>query len=288
MNKRHLISLTVALTLLPLAGYTVPRIAATINPVYFLVSSVAQGITEPMLPTTGASCAHDCVLRPSDVAKLSSADIVFYIDDKLEPFVRKLGGTGNKRLVQLSDGIELLEERSSRKREKDLHIWLDPDNAIKMIQKIYATLSAEDPENAATYRKNADAAQSKVRNMVHRINDILATVKDTPYITVHDAYQYFDRYFGLNFVASMSVGHAVGIRAKELAFAKKAAKEHKVKCIFTGPLYDSARYRLVGKKIKVYALDPLGSNISHQSEDGYLQLMETIAHGFRDCLQADE
>ncbi|ACM49160.1 zinc ABC transporter substrate-binding protein [Anaplasma marginale] len=286
--RRHVISFMVALTvLLPVGGYTVPRVAATINPVYFLISAVAHGVVEPSLPTTGASCVHDCVLKPSDMAKLNSSDIVFYIDDRLESFVRRLDNRAGRRLVKLSDEVTLLTERAVGGRfthEKDLHIWLDPDNASKMVQKICTVLSEEDPENAHAYRQNAEAALAKIKDMAGRISAVLAPIRDTPYMAEHDAYQYFDRYFGLNFVAALSgSGHTVSVTAKGLSFAKKAAKEHEVRCIFTDPLHSASRYRLVSKKIKICALDPLGRNI--RGTDGYFELMETIANSFRSCLQ---
>ncbi|MCU7611415.1 metal ABC transporter substrate-binding protein [Anaplasma capra] len=287
--KRHVTPLIAALAmLLPVAGYTVPRVAATINPVYFLVSAVVHGVTEPVLPATGASCVHDCVLKPSDVAKLNSSDIVFYTDDRLESFVSRLGHKAGRRLVRLSDEVELLAERGIKGRythEKDLHIWLNPDNASKMLRKICTALSEEDPENAPVYKRNAEVALARIQDMISEIGAALAPVKDVPYMAEHDAYQYFDRYFGLNFVAALSGsgGHASGITARRLAFAKRAVKLHNVRCIFADSQHGASRYRLVGKK-KTYTLDPLGRDIG-PGKDGYFKMMRAIADGFRDCLQ---
>ncbi|QLL66939.1 zinc ABC transporter solute-binding protein [Anaplasma phagocytophilum str. Norway variant1] len=285
LTRIHTISLLVAL-LLPTAGYTVPKVAATINPIHFLVSDVGRGVVKPSLPSIGMSCVHDYVLKPSDVASLNAADIVFYVDESMEPYIQKLADGPQKKLIRLSDEVELLSNRGyygsyEGQNTKDFHIWLNPENAKKIIGKICSTLSEADPENAEIYKKNAENALEKISAMTEDIHKMLASVKSVPYIVAHDAYQYFDRYFGLHCVASLSSGH---ITAKELFLARAAAKKHGVKCIFTDMYSNKQRYKFISKKIKIQAVDPIGSSIT-VDEDGYYQLMQTLAEGFKKCLE---
>ena len=269
---------------LPIAGYTVPKVAATTNPIHFLVSAVVHGVAEPTIPSVGVSCVHDCVLKPSDIAILNAADVVFYVDESMEPFVRKLEST-SKKLVRLSDEVDLLQKRGlSNKRKKyakDLHIWLSPDNAKKITQKVSATLSEVDPDNAHMYEKNALEALKKIDLLAEDICSVLEPVKGVPYIVAHDAYQYFDQFFGLNFVASLNSKHTT---AREVAFAKTAVKEHGVRCIFTDLSSERDDYTSLGTQIKTQLLDPVGRQISPSEEDGYCVLMRSLAKGFLDCL----
>ena len=274
---------------LPIAGYTVPKVAATTNPIHFLVSAVVDRIVEPYIPSVGASCVHDCVLKPSDISILNTADVVFYVDESMEPFIRKLESTASKKLIRLSDEVDLFRKRGmlnkKNKYVRDLHIWLSPDNAKKITRKISATLSEVDPENADAYEKNTLKTLKKIDALTKEIRSILNPVKEVPYIVAHDAYQYFDQFFGLNFVASLNSEHTT---AKEIAFAKSVAKKYEVKCVFTDLSSHKGNYALLGKQIKVHLLDPVGRLISPLDRDGYFKLMKALAEGFRECLSKDD
>lgn len=273
--------------MLPQAGYTVPKVAATINPIQFLVSDVGRGVLEDGVPTLGTSCVHDCVLKPSDVASLNSADIVFYVDEKMEPYIRKFYKSG-KHLVRLSDEVALLPDRSAKHSNdsthdiKDFHIWLNPDNAKKIVEKISAVLSEIDPENAHIYRINADRTLENIDYLISKVRTSLDGVKNVPYIVAHDAYQYFDSYFGLNFKAALTAGHTLHTTARELSSAKRAAKKYGVKCIFVSD--EKNGYKLISKNIKIAVVDPVGRSIT-ASEDGYMRLIEELASQFKKCLE---
>ncbi|MEH0831603.1 metal ABC transporter solute-binding protein, Zn/Mn family [Anaplasma bovis] len=285
----HVILLILA-GLIPAAGYTVPKVVSTINPIHFLVVAVSNGVLEPVLPSTGTSCVHDCAVKPSDVSKFDRADILFYIDEELEPFVKKLSARSKKKFVRLSDAVPLLASRSARDSGrgydvKDFHIWLSPANAEKIIQTICSTLSDEDPENAHLYRQNTENILKKLDVMTEKITEILAPVKDVPYVVIHDAYQYFDRYFGLNFVAALSSGHTVSTTARALHAAKTAAKAHATKCIFIDNTVGKIGAALVPNDAAhhIYTVDPVGTSIA-ASENGYFELMMSLAEQFRECL----
>ena len=286
LNKIHIALLLMA-TALPHVGYTVPKVVATINPIQFLVSDVGRGILDSNIHTLGTSCVHDCVLKPSDVASLNSADIVFYVDERMEPYIKKLRGPG-KALIRLSDEVELLPDRSTKRANgssnnvNDFHIWLNPDNAKKIVEKICSVLSDADPENAQIYRSNADSTIAGIDALKLKVHDLLEPVKNVPYIVAHDAYQYFDSYFGLNFKASLTAGHTLHTTARELSFAKKTAKKFGVKCIFVSGTKNS--YRLISKHMKITVVDPIGKSIVN-NKNGYAKLIEELATQFQRCLE---
>ena len=97
----------------------------------------------------------------------------------------------------------------------DGHVWLDPANAKLMAAAIARELSEADPANAETYRMNERNLEQKLDALDREIAATLAPVKDAPFIVFHDAYQYFDRYFGLAGVGSITVnpGTAAGRQA---------------------------------------------------------------------------
>ncbi|MGL9726464.1 MAG: zinc ABC transporter substrate-binding protein [Wolbachia sp.] len=263
------------------------KIIATIKPIHSLVASVTDEIATPELLTYEVISEHNYTLRPSDASKLESGDIIFYVDNFLETFVKAFAKE-NKELVSLSSAINLLPARphsfsSHIQDEKDLHIWLSPENAKSMILSISATLSNIDKENAHQYSTNAMKAIRKIDQKVEKIMKELDEFKNQKYIVTHDAYQYFEKYFGLSYPSAiLSIEEDSYIGMKSLMKLKKVVKEKNVKCIFSHSREDSIKPDTLSNDVKMIVLDPIGSDIE-PGKDAYLAIISSIAQNFKSC-----
>jgi zinc transport system substrate-binding protein len=289
---RHLV--TFSLLLLFILYYNTAfssnlKVAATIKPIHSLVASVADGILEPEL-LDYATSAHNYILKPSDASNLESSDVIFYVDDNLETFIKTFA-KNNKELVQLSDTANLLPVRPhsfSRKvthiqDEKDLHIWLSPENAKSIILSISATLSNLDKENSYRYSQNAMKAIKKIDEVVEKIRKELDDFKNQKYIVTHDAYQYFEKYFGLNNPSAiLSLEEDSYIGMKSLMKLKKIMKKENIKCIFSHSWEDNIKPKVLSNDAKMVVLDPIGSDIE-PGKNAYLDILDDIAQNFRSC-----
>src|SRR6185436_3744679 len=82
----------------------------------------------------------------------------------------------------------------------DGHAWLDPDNAIIMVDRIEQVLSAKDPANAAAFKANATRLKAKLDALAAELGRDLQPIASRPYIVFHDAIQYLEHRYGLNVV----------------------------------------------------------------------------------------
>ncbi|ABD44530.1 periplasmic solute binding family protein [Ehrlichia chaffeensis str. Heartland] len=274
----------------PTIGYSVPRIIATINPIYSLVNAVTNGITKPVLLINEPVSIHDYMLKPSDKRKLKDSDIIFYVDDHLETFINKIQ---NKTLVKLSEVIELLPSRYDSNfsykihtTSNDLHIWLSPENAKNIVNQIKTVLCNADPENAEKYSNNANLALTQITKQTEKIKSTLSSVKTKPYIVTHDAYQYFEKYFGLNFIAALSSSHDTNISVKRLMHIKKIITQHKIKCIFSESSNDKVKNLFLKYQVKFQILDPIGNTLAAK-DNAYFDIMQNIANNFLQCLSEE-
>ncbi|NSX83182.1 ABC transporter substrate-binding protein [Wolbachia endosymbiont of Atemnus politus] len=265
------------------------KIVATIKPVHSLVASVTDGILKPHLLACTTS-EHDHAFKPSDASNLESSDVIFYVDDNLETFVKAFA-KNNKELVQLSKTVNLLPARPhsfSRQiihtqDEKDLHIWLSPENAKSMIFSISATLSSIDKENASRYNYNAMKAVERIEQEEEKIAKELNDLKNQKYIVTHDAYQYFEKYFGLNHPSAiLSIGENAYIGMRSLMKLKKTMKEENIKCIFSPSQEDSIKPKALSNDAKMVILDPIGLDIE-PGKDAYLAIINSITQNFKSC-----
>ncbi|QGR02340.1 zinc ABC transporter substrate-binding protein [Ehrlichia ruminantium] len=277
------------ISLYPITGYSVPKIIATINPIYSLVNAVTESVTKPVLLINQQISIHDYMLRPSDKRKIKNSDVIFYVDDHLETFVSKIQ---DKTLVKLSDVVTLLPSRYDphfsykvHTTSNDLHIWLSPDNAKKIVEHIRSVLCQIDPQNAETYNKNAHATILKITEQAKKIKQQLNPIKTKPYVVVHDAYQYFEKYFGLNFTTSLSSSHDTNISVKKLVHIQKIITENNISCIFSESQNEKIRNLFSQHKVIFQILDPIG-NISHT--ESYFDIMQNIADNFVNCLSTTQ
>lgn len=103
-------------------------VVVTIKPIHSLVAAVMQGIDGVALPkllVDGSQSPHDFQLRPEQMSAIAQANLVFYIDDSYETFLKNAFDTlpENARTVALArhDDIALLPLRKGGIWEKDEH-----------------------------------------------------------------------------------------------------------------------------------------------------------------------
>ena len=177
------------------------------------------------------------------------------------------------------------KKHDDHEKEDDVHVWLSPDNAIKIVQKVNKVLSLYFPENSKIYNDNTTKFIDKIRNLKMELVKELSPIKNKPYIVFHDAYQYFEKTFELNAVGSVALEGDIASSPKQISLIKDKIVKSKALCVFQEPQFDSKLIKIVveGTDAKIGTLDPLGVNIS-ENKDFYLQLITNMAKSLKECL----
>ena len=177
------------------------------------------------------------------------------------------------------------DDHDDHEKEDDVHVWLSPDNAIKIVQKVNKVLSLYFPENSKIYNDNTTKFIDKIRNLKMELVKELSPIKNKPYIVFHDAYQYFEKTFELNAVGSVALEGDIASSPKQISFIKDKIIKSKASCVFQEPQFDSKLVKIVveGTNAKIGTLDPLGVNITG-NKDFYLQLLTNMAKSLKECL----
>ena len=177
------------------------------------------------------------------------------------------------------------DDHDDHEKEDDVHVWLSPDNAIKIVQKVNKVLSLYFPENSKIYNDNTTKFIDKIRNLKMELVKELSPIKNKPFIVFHDAYQYFEKTFELNAVGSVALEGDIASSPKQISLIKDKIVKSKALCVFQEPQFDSKLVKIVveGTDAKIGTLDPLGVNIS-ENKDFYLQLITNMAKSLKECL----
>ncbi|MDF4815871.1 zinc ABC transporter substrate-binding protein, partial [Vibrio parahaemolyticus] len=149
------------------AMLTLPAQAVTvltsIKPIQLLVTELTQGVTSPDVLLQSNTSPHDYALRPSDVKKVASADLVIWYGHDLEPFLEKVvSDRSNTLTISQIPNLELREFDSEHNHDHDghdhgshdPHFWLGVSQAQQVAKAVVNQLVSLDPENAAQYQAN--------------------------------------------------------------------------------------------------------------------------------------
>ncbi len=166
--------------------------------------------------------------------------------------------------------------------EFDPHIWLDPMNAKIILSEMAEHLIENDKENEAKYKKNLKKAHKDLDNLTKKVKSELN--KDFKSIVFHDAYQYFEKRFGINILGAFTVNTDVMPGAEALAEIREVIKHDKVSCVFSEPQFNPDIIKAVAKdtNIATGVIDPLGATLD-PGKDLYFNLIGNMSKSFKGC-----
>ena len=169
--------------------------------------------------------------------------------------------------------------------EIDGHVWLDPQNARKMLAEIARALSEAAPDHAETFRANVDRAAAALDTLEADLARDLSPVKAKPYVVFHDAYQYFERRFGLAPVGSITLSPEVRPSAKRLTEIRQRLGALDASCVFAEPQFQPRLVEAVieGTTARAGTLDPEGALVE-PGASAYETLLRNLASGLKSCL----
>lgn len=295
--KRWWLGLTLWSAVVGEVGATVPQVVVSIKPVHSLVAGVMAGVGEPELLVSGGASPHSYALKPSEVASLQRADLVFWLGPETEPFLPKFLQSlpPSVRVTALAEarGVELLAPRTgddahseSGGEHHDPHLWLSPHNAQGMVSTIVQQLVAVDPDHSAQYLSNLQALQGRLASLDLELRQQLQPLQTVPYIVFHDAYQYFEKRYGLQPVDWIAVNPERPPGAGHLRLIRERLQRAEARCIFTEPQFPPKLVTALtdGLTVQQGVLDPLGADLQ-DGPDLYFVLLQNLGQSFVQCLQ---
>ncbi|WP_181817791.1 zinc ABC transporter substrate-binding protein [Psychromonas sp. B3M02] len=160
----------------------------------------------------------------------------------------------------------------------DMHLWLDPKMAQKVVIETAKALIAIDPAHAVQYQENATKLEQKLVLLDQQLVQKLAPVKTVPYLAFHSAYQYFEVAYDLNAVGSVTIDPDRKPGAKGISEIRERVKRTGAKAVFSEPQFESSLVETIieGSGAKTGVLDPLGSDIE-QGPEAYFTLLNNLA-----------
>ena len=280
------------------------KVLTSIKPLQLIAAAVQDGVAIPEVLLPPGASPHNYALRPSDVRKVQSVDLLYWIGPDMEGFLPRVlnGRTLPSVAVQDLPGMKLrrfAEDSHSHAEEADehdhdhrpgsldAHLWLSPVNARVIAAKMAADLSAADPTNAARYQSNLKAFDERLDALDLRLKKRLAGIEGKPYFVFHEAFDYFEDAYGLKHAGVFSVAAEVQPGAQHVATMRARLQEVGKTCVFSEPPLRPrlAETLVAGLPVKLAELDALGG-YTPATAQGYEQVLEKLGNDLAGCLES--
>jgi zinc transport system substrate-binding protein len=303
-----------------------PNIVVTIKPIHSIVSNLTKGITEPSLLLPDGVSPHTYQIKPSHRKILQDADLIFWVGESYETHMTKVMQQFPERAIRLigTPKLNLLHNRAVREfvlmdapskakhhdhdheeeqhqhhnhglnhghalDETDPHIWLSVDNAIRLTHHISKKLILANPEHQELYLKNTAHYLQRLQQLKTNLHSIFNAQKPLPYLVFHDAYQYFEKEFGLHSMGTILLNPHVPLSPKALREIQLLLSKHNIQCIYYEPEFSQQPLKplLAQSGVTVLELDPLGAR-QKQGNTCYEDTMLQLASQLLTCHKAEK
>lgn len=275
------------------------QVITTFYPVYEFTKAVAGDKADITMLMPAGTEPHDYEPSAKDISKIARSDIFIYSSNNMETWVKSLKSSIDEKQTQIlnsSHSIKMIDENEELKSEEaelankeeessfsstsnyDPHIWLNPENAKKMVKNISNELIQQDPKNEKYYVKRTNAYLKKLTELNQEYKTTFKNAKNKTFVTQHAAFAYLAKQYGLTQVAVAGISSDEEPSPRRLAELQTYIKKYHVDTIFTESNDSSKIANMLAKEtnIKVKGLNPIEGLSKVQIENGetYLSVMQ--------------
>lgn len=177
------------------------RIVTTFTIIQDIAQNVAGDVAIVESITKPGAEIHEYEVTPLDIVKAQSADLVLWNGMGLERWFEKFySGIKDVPSAVLTDGIDPMSIGEGPYNGKpNPHSWMSPKNAVAYVENIRKALVKVDPENEATYNKNAAAYTAKLKEIDEPIRKKLEEIPEDQrwLVSSEGAFTYLIRDYGM-------------------------------------------------------------------------------------------
>ncbi len=281
------------------------QIVATLFPQYdFAKQIVGDRANVKLLLNSGVETHHYEPTAKDMITILNNSDIFLYTGTNLEPWTEKIVSSIEEtecKAVDISKNIDLItieefeekhinseivyEEHKEHNHEGhghdeheemyDEHIWLNPKNAIIMLDNILEELCNIDPQNAEYYKQNATEYKNKILETDKKLKEIIENSERKEIAVGGEfAYSYLVEEYGLNFVTVYTnCGEGEDPSITKVKSVIDYINNHKIPAVYYEELSVGTVAKMIAEETEAEPLVLYSIHNGNPEEDTYVSLM---------------
>lgn len=267
---------------LPGSAFAKIRVAASINDLASIASSVGGNEVEVFSIARSTADTHHIEVLPSYMVKVSRAQVYLKVGLGLDQWADGIiDGSRNTHLVAVdcSKDVPVLEKPTQQVNASmgdvhpygNPHYWPDPRNGAVVAKTIAEAFASVDPKHAAEYRNRAEAFGKEAEETWKRGKSVADAMPVKVIVTYHRSWTYFANAFGFEVAAEAEPVPGIPPTGKHLAEVIKIVKERHVPVFLQEPWFSSDAGRFLTREggLRVVVASPscdtpaAGSYLAH-------------------------
>ena len=276
------------------------QIIVTLFPEYDFAQKIGGDKVEILLLLNSGVDIHSYEPSVKDMKNISDSDIFIYTSESTEPWAESIiDGLENEiKVVKAAENIELINldefsknynalsnenhehNEDAEEYEYDGHVWLDPQNAIIMIDNICESLCEFDPANSEYYIQNAESYKIEIEELDNKIEEKIASLENKVLVFGGEfAYSYFIKRYNLKYVSVYSsCGEEAEPSVSEVKEVIDYINQNNIKKIFYEELSEGTVAKMISEETNAessifYTLHNVSSEEIENGED-YISYMK--------------
>lgn len=266
------------------------QVVTTFYPVYEFTKQVVGEEADVSLLVKAGTEPHDFEPSAKNIADIQEADIFVYENENMETWVPDLLKSIDDqkgKVIKATEGMLLLpgseeeeheHDEEEHHHEYDPHVWLSPERAISLVERIRDGLVAKYPEKKEVFEKNASAYIGKLEALHADYQASLSKAKQKYFVTQHTAFAYLALDYGLKQVSITGVSANQEPTPSRLAELTKYIQQYGIKYIYFEENASKAVAETLSKEtgVELAVLNPLESLIDEAVNNGadYISVMK--------------
>lgn len=259
-------------------------IATTVRPLQLIAESIV-GESGTVTSIVGRQDSpHQFVLTPSDRLAIASADLLIWIGPELEVYLADFLNDESRSgsIITVLENPALTIHKINDKI--DAHFWLNSDNGIALAKEIKDRLIEIDQAQAAQYQSRFESFVAEIEVTNRDLTERFSTSHNN-YLVYHNAYQYFERQFGLQHSVALLADPETQPGIQHILRTRELVENSMPNCLLVEP---ESSMELVttltdGMDIRTVSVDHLGYDVL-PSDNPYRQLLLQVAESFESCI----
>jgi zinc transport system substrate-binding protein len=271
------------------------RIGITLHPYYSYVSNIVGDRAEvvPLIPAGFNPHAYEP--RAEDIKRIGGLDVVVLNGVGHDDFADRMIAASEKPdvpVIEANARVPLLAATGQAARGAgkvvNPHTFLSISASIAQINNIARELGKLDPDNAKFYSQNARANGKRLRGLRAEALGKLTDTKGSELrvATIHAAYDYLLREFGLEVTAVVEPAHGIEPSPSQLKKTIDQLKELDVQVIFSEMDFPSSYVDTIQREsgVKIYPLTHIsyGEYTAKKYEEEMARNLDTVVRAIQD------
>ncbi len=279
------------------------KVVTSIQPLRLIAQAILgeDAQLDVLIPQSGNP--HYYQLKPSDVRKLRDSDYFFWIGPDLESFLGKILQANNVTHIALYDHSASNEKTSpsqppakqakqynsdsidhEHEHHSDMHLWLDPSEALHIGRIIKANMTKLSPEQKANVDMRFDTFEKRIKNLLSEYQEKFSANQKRPIYSRHNSLTHLAKRFDLNIAGSLSDTPEKRPGISHLSRLNRQITQDRAICYIVDSIGNDKYLKGISGSVEVHKtrIDIL-ANDTQNTETGYITFIRNLLDDIYEC-----